>query len=1165
MGDTSAFMEGEPEAHLAPPRDPSKDTEGGEPAEMQVPLEGAGKDNLDQYSSAFEAYEKGAQPPLGLEPGIQRANSAVLRATVHLPQTYEKCGPSPLFEGATSQPRRVLTVPSEATKNDGADNENSDLILCVDDVLESSGHRYIVQDILGQGTFGQVAKCWCEALEQHVAIKIIKNQPAYYHQARMEICVLQLLNQRYDPDNERHIVRLEECFVHKRHLCLVFELLSVNLYELVKHNQFQGLSMNLLRVLMAQILDALVVLREARVIHCDLKPENVLLKGLDSGEIKVIDFGSACFENRTVYSYIQSRFYRSPEVLLGHPYTSAIDMWSFGCVAAEMFLGLPLFPGASEYDLLGRVIEMLGTPPVSLLAAAKNTSKYFTKIEERGGTGPRYQLLSQQAVEARSNRPAPLGKRYFKHTRLADIIGAYPMRSGMSEAHVARERQDREAFLDLLLGVLELDPLLRWSPHQAMQHPFITGDTFTGPFQPEPDPQPVSTGALQIPMGSPSHPLGSPAFNGGSAGLFPWAPGSGASLGASASSLGNSFSQLQPGSPASIQAQAHAAAMAVMNQLSPQMGSGPHLPGSFAGQTVGSGPGSFGQPASFGQMHSFSQQAAAAAAAAAAAFSPYGSLGAQPSMHGYGGYQGGNPLSHSLPGGYPLHQQLQHHHIPASFGSPTGSQAAAMMQTMPSSSNSHQQHGSVPLPGIHQQQQAGGVPADLAGAAVGLDGHLHPASLPSNYGSVAAAAAAHASAAHAAAGAMDHSQQQSQASSSYGLPGTHSWFPGMGTTPPHHHYMQGMMSQSALSAASLAAAMAMQNKHYTPHQAAVMAAAHAGSFGLAGQQLSHSYSEAAGRPISMGQLNAIAAASAAMAMHSSSLPKAPGNTPLFGFVPAPSQQQDSAPPPAGSGIQGSSVPLAQAAAGSGGMEAPGFVELAVNGPSPSAAEEVVLQGGAAGESSRRSRGLLNVEPPGDLGMGIGNAAAVFGGQPGEPSRDPGGGSLHEGEQDEQPSPEHGDLADYLPWYSDDQLIDDTVQVSSGSSSSPARPLGKAEAAVPCQGLNALALSDRSPLGGSSPLSSHGEVATRNASGQWGRGGSFPFSEQWGVPGSMTAMPSSHPLVISPSPSQGGGSSSSISCAGLPAGGQLGAGPRAAGSSPVVPAEDSQLQDKAGNG
>jgi dual specificity protein kinase YAK1 len=73
----------------------------------------------------------------------------------------------------------------------------------------------------------------------------------------------------------------------------------------------------------AQILDALALLRESRIVHCDLKPENILLKSLDSGALKVIDYGSACFENRPVYSYIQSRFYRSPEVRTLRETTSA--------------------------------------------------------------------------------------------------------------------------------------------------------------------------------------------------------------------------------------------------------------------------------------------------------------------------------------------------------------------------------------------------------------------------------------------------------------------------------------------------------------------------------------------------------------------------------------------------------------------------------------------------------------------------------------------------------------------------------------------------------------------------------------------------------------------------------------------------------------------------
>lgn len=79
-----------------------------------------------------------------------------------------------------------------------------------------------------------------------------------------------------------------------------------------------------------------------------------------SHTIKVIDFGSACHEANRMYTYIQSRFYRSPEVLLGLRYTGAIDMWSFGCIVAELFLGIPIFPGISEYNQISKIVEMLG-------------------------------------------------------------------------------------------------------------------------------------------------------------------------------------------------------------------------------------------------------------------------------------------------------------------------------------------------------------------------------------------------------------------------------------------------------------------------------------------------------------------------------------------------------------------------------------------------------------------------------------------------------------------------------------------------------------------------------------------------------------------------------------------------------------------------------------
>jgi dual specificity tyrosine-phosphorylation-regulated kinase 2/3/4 len=95
---------------------------------------------------------------------------------------------------------------------------------------------------------------------------------------------------------------------------------------------------------------ALKYLKEFSIIHCDLKPENILLKEPNKSGIKIIDFGSSTFISERVYTYIQSRFYRAPEIMLGIPYTCAIDMWSFGCIMAELYVGYPIFPGDSEND-----------------------------------------------------------------------------------------------------------------------------------------------------------------------------------------------------------------------------------------------------------------------------------------------------------------------------------------------------------------------------------------------------------------------------------------------------------------------------------------------------------------------------------------------------------------------------------------------------------------------------------------------------------------------------------------------------------------------------------------------------------------------------------------------------------------------------------------------
>ncbi|KIJ49669.1 hypothetical protein M422DRAFT_161158 [Sphaerobolus stellatus SS14] len=413
-----------------------------------------------------------------------------LRAlTTEITSTFNLCNKQFRYETAHN-PRRVLTKPSRPVHNEGYDNEDYDYILYVNDYLGTEdGQKYLILDVLGQGTFGQVVKCQNVKTGEILAVKVIKNKPAYFNQSMMEVTILQMLNNDFDPTDEHHILRLKDSFIHRSHLCLVFEQLSSNLYELIKQNQFQGLSTQLVKVFTAQLLDALTVLKDARLIHCDLKPENILLKSLQSPQIKVIDFGSACHERQTVYTYIQSRFYRSPEVLLGLPYTAAIDMWSLGCIVVELFLGLPLFPGTSEYNQITRIVDLLGIPPQHMLENGKQTSQFFDRyVDAYGQTKFRLKSIEQYSRE-RNTQEQP-GKQYFNHKTLPEIIRHAPLASSRHSSsskqaqEMDRENNNRAAFIDFCQGLLNMDPLTRWTPQQAKMHPFITSEKFVRPFNP---------------------------------------------------------------------------------------------------------------------------------------------------------------------------------------------------------------------------------------------------------------------------------------------------------------------------------------------------------------------------------------------------------------------------------------------------------------------------------------------------------------------------------------------------------------------------------------------------------------------------------------------------------------------------------------------------------
>ncbi|XP_029453144.1 dual specificity tyrosine-phosphorylation-regulated kinase 4 isoform X2 [Rhinatrema bivittatum] len=330
--------------------------------------------------------------------------------------------------------KKIEGVPG-TQNNSSYDDEHGTYIKVLHDHI---AYRYEVLEIIGKGSFGQVAKCLDHKTNELVAIKIIQNKKRFHHQALVELKILDLLR-RKDRDGTNNIVHMKEYFYFRNHLCISFELLGLNLYELIKKNNFQGFSLALVRRFTYSILKCLQLLYRERIIHCDLKPENILLSQRGQVALKVIDFGSSCYEHQRVYTYVQSRFYRSPEVILGYPYGLAIDMWSLGCIMAELYTGFPLFPGENEVEQLACIMEVLGLPPSNFIQAASRKRTFF---DSKG--------YPRNITNSRGKKRRPNTKDLALVLKTSDA-----------------------AFLDFLKGCLIWDPVGRMTPDEAMQHGWI--------------------------------------------------------------------------------------------------------------------------------------------------------------------------------------------------------------------------------------------------------------------------------------------------------------------------------------------------------------------------------------------------------------------------------------------------------------------------------------------------------------------------------------------------------------------------------------------------------------------------------------------------------------------------------------------------------------------
>lgn len=349
---------------------------------------------------------------------------------------------------------------------------------------EMFNNRYMLEKVIGRGSFGQVVRAYDTRENTHVAIKIIKNNALYVEQALSEVRMTSYLN-RIDPEDVHSIMRLRDKFIFRGHQCLVLELLSFSLYDLLRSTEFYGVSLNLVRKFCKQILRCLAFLArpDVNIAHCDLKPENVLLRHPQRSAIKVVDFGASCRITESMFTYVQSRFYRAPEVILGLPYETQVDVWSLGCMLIELHTGYPVFAGTDEADQMAIIVERLGLPPSHMLENGKKTALFFDRDPDSG------EWVIKNGLSQKHERVIPGSKpiNAFVDYHTGATNGR---RKRVSGGH---SEVDYEIFLSLAAKMLHYDPKERITADEALRDSFVRGSsTRSGRDSPPPIP-PMST------------------------------------------------------------------------------------------------------------------------------------------------------------------------------------------------------------------------------------------------------------------------------------------------------------------------------------------------------------------------------------------------------------------------------------------------------------------------------------------------------------------------------------------------------------------------------------------------------------------------------------------------------------------------------------------------
>jgi serine/threonine-protein kinase PRP4 len=223
--------------------------------------------------------------------------------------------------------------------------------------------RYKIQSNVGKGVFSSVIKAIDEKDERQVAIKILRNNETMYKSGMKEVVYMKKFIEK-DPLDRKHLLRYIDHFDFRSHLFIVMEWKSMNLRDVLrKYGRNVGLNIKAIKTYAQQLFLGLSLLKECEIVHCDIKPDNILVNE-EKNNLKIADFGSCCLvsEPDKGSPYAVSRFYRAPEIIMGRNFDYSVDVWSVGCTLYELYTGQVLFPGKDNQDMLNQFALKVSFP-----------------------------------------------------------------------------------------------------------------------------------------------------------------------------------------------------------------------------------------------------------------------------------------------------------------------------------------------------------------------------------------------------------------------------------------------------------------------------------------------------------------------------------------------------------------------------------------------------------------------------------------------------------------------------------------------------------------------------------------------------------------------------------------------------------------------------------